>query len=159
MEDENLTPECCPPFDPVPWHEKEFTWDYKIFIKTKVFCIFNMPVNFGGKMRKLLPMIEKAGAAMPDAMVLSEQTSMWNMNLMIAVDKAVPGIENITLSGRFLSQVFEGSFNQTGKWCRDFAGFVKGKGFEIKKMYMWYTTCPKCARKYGKNYVVLFGEI
>jgi hypothetical protein len=24
---------------------------------------------------------------------------------------------------------------------------------------MWYTTCPKCAKKYGKNYVVILAEI
>ncbi|MEI6680215.1 MAG: hydrolase [Mariniphaga sp.] len=22
-------------------------------------------------------------------------------------------------------------------------------------MYMWYTTCSKCAKKHGKNYVVI----
>jgi len=25
---------------------------------------------------------------------------------------------------------------------------------KIEKMYMWYTTCPECAKKYGKNYIV-----
>ena len=29
----------------------------------------------------------------------------------------------------------------------------------IGKWYMWYTTCPKCAKKYGKNYVVIVGQI
>jgi len=24
---------------------------------------------------------------------------------------------------------------------------------------MWYTTCPKCAKKYGKNYVVIIAEV
>ncbi|MCK7469725.1 MAG: 60S ribosomal export protein NMD3 [Desulfomicrobium escambiense] len=24
---------------------------------------------------------------------------------------------------------------------------------------MWYTTCPKCAKKYGKNYVAIVGAI
>ncbi|WP_369688185.1 hydrolase [Anaerophaga thermohalophila] len=23
---------------------------------------------------------------------------------------------------------------------------------------MWYTTCPKCAKKYGKNYVAIVGQ-
>jgi hypothetical protein len=26
-------------------------------------------------------------------------------------------------------------------------------------MYMWYTTCPKCAKKYGKNYVTIIAQI
>jgi len=29
----------------------------------------------------------------------------------------------------------------------------------VKKQYMWYTTCPKCAQKWGKNYVVIVGQI
>jgi len=24
---------------------------------------------------------------------------------------------------------------------------------------MWYTTCPKCAKVYGKNYVVTIAEV
>ncbi len=158
MNAENHTQECCPPFDPALWDEKELTWSNRIFIKTRVFCIFNMPVNFGGKMRKLIPMIDQAGATMLDAMALSDHTSMWNMNLLIAVDKAVPGIANVTLSGRFLFKVYEGPFQNTGRWCKDFSAWLKEKGKSTKKWYMWYTTCPKCAKKYGKNYVVIIGE-
>ncbi|HZH72463.1 MAG TPA: hydrolase [Mariniphaga sp.] len=24
---------------------------------------------------------------------------------------------------------------------------------------MWYTTCPKCAKKYGRNFVVIVGKV
>jgi hypothetical protein len=84
---------------------------------------------------------------------------MWNMDLYLAVDREIPGAENVTLTGKFLSKVYEGAFKDTGKWCKDFADFAKNKGKEIKKTYMWYTTCPKCAKKYGKNYVVMVGEV
>ncbi|MFA6436615.1 MAG: hydrolase [Candidatus Paceibacterota bacterium] len=33
------------------------------------------------------------------------------------------------------------------------------KGKIKKKWYMWYTTCPKCAKVYGKNHVVIVGEV
>ncbi len=36
---------------------------------------------------------------------------------------------------------------------------VKTKGFALKKLYFSYTTCPACAKAYGKNYVVLFAKI
>jgi NMD protein affecting ribosome stability and mRNA decay len=26
------------------------------------------------------------------------------------------------------------------------------------EMYFFYTTCPKCARKYGKNYVAILAQ-
>ncbi len=159
METESISEECCPPFDPQLWDNKEFLWDNKLFIKTKVFCLFNMPLNFGGKMRKLLPLIEKAGAVMEDGMVLAEQTSMWNMNLFVAVNKGVSGIENVALKGRFVSKVYEGSYREMGKWIKDFAAFLKEKDYETGKWYQWYTACPKCAKKYGKNYVVFITSI
>ena len=81
------------------------------------------------------------------------------MNLYLAVDKEILGVENMTLSGKFLSQVYEGPFQDTGKWCKDFEQFAQSKNMAISKLYMWYTTCPKCAKKYGKNYVVIVAQV
>jgi hypothetical protein len=81
------------------------------------------------------------------------------MNVYLAVDKQIPGAENMTLSGKFLSKVYEGPFQDTGKWCTDFEQFSASKGMTISKWYMWYTTCPKCAKKYGKNYVVIIAQV
>ncbi len=151
--------ECCPKFDPIPWDGKEFEWDNKRFIKDKVFTIFYMPMNFGKVITELNKKVAKANANVSDWLCLSDHTSKWNMDLYLAVDKEIPDAENVTLSGKFLSKVYEGDFKNTGNWCKDFDVYAKNKGKEIKKMYMWYTTCPKCAKKYGKNYVVIVAEI
>lgn len=45
------------------------------------------------------------------------------MDLYLAIDKEIPGEENITLSGKFLSKVYEDPFQDTGKWCKDFEQF------------------------------------
>lgn len=148
-------PECCPEFDPVPWNDQVFTWDNKKFVKDKVFTCFYMPMNFGRVMKRLDEKISAADATMPDYLCLSDHTSKWNMDLYLAVDKDVVGVENTTLSGKFYSYVYEGPFKDTGKWCKDFEEKAQAKGFTIKKWYMWYTTCPKCAKKYGKNYVII----
>jgi len=150
---------CCPEFDPAPWDGKVFEWENKKFIKDKVFTFLFMPVNFGAVITRMNKQIEKAGAKVPDWMCLSDHNSKWNMDLYLAVDKEVSGAENVTLSGKFLSKVYEGNFKDTGKWCEDFKEYAKGKGMKIKKWYMWYTTCPKCAKVYGKNHVVIVGEI
>jgi len=42
---------------------------------------------------------------------------------------------------------------------KDFKVSAKAKGITLKKTYMCYTTCPKCAKKYVKNYVVVIGQI
>jgi hypothetical protein len=153
-----MEPECCPKFNPEPWDGKTFEWKDKRFVKDKVFTLFYMPMNFGSVMTRLIKKTDDAGAKIPDWLCLSEHTSMWNMDLYLAVDKEIPGAENKSISGRFLSKVYEGPFSDTGKWIKDFSGYAKGKGVQLGKMYMWYTTCPGCAKKYGKNHVVIISE-
>jgi hypothetical protein len=150
---------CCPQFDPTLWHDKTIEWKEKRFIKGKAVTLLFMPLNFGSTMRRLMGQIEGAGASVPDWLTLSDHTSRWNMDVYVAVDREIPGAENATLSGRFFSKVYEGPFKDTAAWCKDFEAVVAEKDVAIQKQYMWYTTCPKCAKKYGKNYVVIVGEI
>ena len=77
----------------------------------------------------------------------------------IDVAKDVPNAQMAKLSGTFLTKVFEGPYQNAGKWAVEMKEYVKNKGKELKKMYFSYTTCPKCAKAYGKNYVVLFAQI
>ncbi len=37
--------------------------------------------------------------------------------------------------------------------------FASARGKKIKKLYFHYTTRPKCAKKYGKNYVVILAQV
>ena len=151
--------ECCPKFDPTPWDGKLFEWDNKMFVKQKVSTFFHMPLNFSSVMKTLDEKARNAQVVIPNGMCLSDHTSRWNMNVYLAVDKAIPGEENTTLSGRFFSKVYEGSFQDTGRWCKDFEQVASSKELKISRWYMWYTTCPKCAKKYGKNYVVIIAQV
>lgn len=160
METYDPKKDCCPKFDPAPWDGKTFTWQGKKFIKGRVACAFNIPLTFGSAMKKLQAQVDKASATMLDYLALSDHTSKWSMDLYVAVDKDVPGAHNVSVSGTFLCKVYEGKFQDTGKWCADFAEYAKQQGYAtIQKWYMWYTTCPKCATKYGKNYVAIFGQV
>jgi len=150
---------CCPEFNPSPWDDKLFEWKDKTFIKDKVCTLFYMPINFGRVMKRLDSKIKAAGATMADWVCLSDHTSKWNMDLYLAVDKVVPDAENVTMSGKYYSKVYEGPFRETEKWCKDFEYITATKGYIIKKWYVWYTTCPKCAKKYGENYVVVLGQV
>jgi hypothetical protein len=149
---------CCPEFDPAPWDGQTFEWHDKRFIKGRVFTLFFMPLRFGSLMRRLMGLVETAGAETPDYLALSDHTSPWNMDVYLAVDRTIPGAENTTLSGTFVSKVYEGPFQKTKEWMKDFESVTAAQGLAIDKTYMWYTTCPKCAKKYGKNYVVIVGR-
>jgi len=150
---------CCPPFDPTLWDNKVVEWDQKLFIKDKVKTFFFMPINFGGVMKRMMKKVETSNTEIPDYLCLSDHTSKWNMDIYLAVDKKIQDTENVTLSGKYFCKVFEGHFSDTERWGKEFDAMVKLKGYTIEKLYMWYTTCPKCAKKYGKNYVVFVGEI
>jgi len=150
---------CCPKFEPEPWDGKTHTWTDKQFIKDRVFTLFYIPMNFGGVMRRLDKKVRQAGGAMPENLCLADHTSKWNMDVYLAVDREIPEADNVTLSGEFYSKVYEGPYRETRKWCDDFGAHVKDNGLAIEKWRMWYTTCPKCAKKHGKNYVVIVGQV
>jgi hypothetical protein len=150
---------CCPRFDPEPWDQKAFDWKEKRFVKESVFTLFYMPVNFGSVMKKLDKQVRSAGGTILGGLCLSDHTSKWNMDVYVAVDREVPGAQNTSLSGRFASKVYEGSFKETGTWCKDFEQYAGSQALKIRKWYMWYTTCPRCAKKYGKNYVAVLAEV
>jgi hypothetical protein len=63
------------------------------------------------------------------------------------------------VSGTFLTKTFEGPYSNTGKWVGEMKAYVKSEGKELKKLYFFYTTCPKCAKVYGKNYTVILATI
>lgn len=159
MNEEKKDQECCPKFEPAQWDGMIFEWDNKKFIKDHVCTVFYMPLNFGKAMRRLNAKVDQAGATVPGWLCLSDHTSGWNMDLYLAVDREVPGAENLTLSGKYFSKCYEGPFRDTGKWIAGFKTEILNRGFDCGKFYLWYTTCPKCARKYGKNWVVVIGRI
>ena len=84
---------------------------------------------------------------------------MWGADLYLEVAKEVPGAKMASISGTFLAQAYEGPYRDISKWIADMKKRVEAKGKALKKLYFYYTTCPKCAKKYGKNYVVLFAQV
>jgi hypothetical protein len=150
---------CCPKFDAEPWNEKEIVWQDKLFIKDRVKSIFRIPLNFGSIMNKNMKLIESSGAKCPDNIVITDENSLWGADVYIAVDKEIPGAATGKISGNFLTKVFEGPYSSVGKWIKEMQSYVASKGKSVSGFYFWYTTCPKCAKKYGKNYIVIFARI
>ena len=150
---------CCEPFNSKPWQDKEIKWQDRLFVKDHVTSFLHIPLNMGQKVVKNMRLIEKAKAKAPQQLMLTDEKSLWGSDIYIDVSKEVPGAQMATLSGTFLTKVFEGPFQDAGKWAEEMKKYVSDKGKKLKKMYFSYTTCPKCAKAYGKNYVVLFAQI
>jgi len=150
---------CCPKFNPEPWDGKDITWKDKLFLKDHVRSLFHIPLNFGSVMKKNMALIKAAGAQTEDMVVLSDENSLWSADVYIAIAKDVPNSQIVKLSGTYLCRVFEGPYSQMGKWIKEMTQYVKDKSKQIGKLYFYYTTCPKCAKKYGKNYVVIMAQV
>jgi len=150
---------CCPRFNPEPWDEKEISWQDKLFVKDHVRSFLHIPLNFGKVMVRNMERIKEAGALAPEPLMLSDEKSLWGADIYIAVGKEVPGAELERISGTFLTKVFEGPYKDAARWVREMKDYVQSKGREIKKMYSFYTTCPKCAKAYGKNYTVMLAMV
>ncbi|MCU0613144.1 MAG: hypothetical protein MUE60_15330 [Candidatus Eisenbacteria bacterium] len=151
--------ECCPQFDPKPWEGTTHTWEGKRFVKDRVIGLFHIPLNFGAVMRRNVEAIEAAGATSESMVVLSDENSLWGSDVYIEVGKDVPNATMATISGTFVSQVFEGPYKNMRNWIAEMNAFVTAQGKSIGKLYFYYTTCPKCAKKYGKNYVVILARV
>jgi len=150
---------CCPRFNPEPWDEKEVTFQDQLFLKDYVRSFLHIPLNMGRVMAKNMNRIQEAGALVPEPLVLSDEKSLWGSNIYISASKEVPGAEMTRVTGTFLTKVFEGSYSNTGKWVGEMNAYVKSEGKELKNLYFFYTTCPACAKVYGKNYTVLLAAV
>jgi len=75
------------------------------------------------------------------------------------VDKEIPGVETVRLDGTFLTRVFEGPFRNAGRWIEEMNEHLAAQGRRPRKIYFFYATCPKCAKHFGRNQVVLFAQV
>ena len=151
---------CCPRFNPQGWDDQELHFKDKLFVKAKTRSIFHIPLNMGTVYPNTFKAIEKAGAQdMDNLIVLSRDLSAWQGEHLFSVTKDVPDQEMLRMSGDFLTKVFEGPYKNAPKWEQEMGDFVKSKGKKVVKTYFFYTTCPKCAKYYGENYVVAVSEV
>lgn len=150
---------CCPRFDPGPWDDKEVVFEDKRFVKDRVRSFLHVPLNFGQVMVRNMERIQAADALASPPIVLSDENSLWGADVYIAVSKDVPDTEMAAISGTFLSRTFEGPYKDICQWVRQMKDYVASKEKAMRKLYFFYTTCPKCAKAYGKNYVVLLAKV
>lgn len=150
---------CCAKLDRAMWDEKTFEWKDKQFLKDHIRAFLHVPLNFGSIISRDHAAIEQAAAYPEQPFWLTEEVSPWGSDVYVAVDRDVPNARMTTLSGQFMTKVFEGPYRNIGKWIAAMDQYVAGKGRRMEKTYFFYATCPKCTKHYGKNEVVLFAQV
>ncbi|MFH2062581.1 MAG: hydrolase [bacterium] len=150
---------CCSRLDPSLWDEREFTWQDKPFLRERVISFLHMPLNMGAAFRRGFAQLERAGAMPVQPFWLSDERSAWGADLLLEMDGRVEGVEPVRLSGQFVSKVFSGPYSQIRNWIGEMEKFAAGRNRKIDKLYFHYAYCPKCAKQYGQNYVVLIARV
>ena len=151
---------CCPKFNPEGWDDQELHFKDKKFIRATTRSAMHIPVNMGSVFARVQQHVQEAKAYdSDDLIVLSHDLSPWKTEHLFSVSRDVADEEMTTLNGDYFTKVFEGPYREVKNWFAEMEEAAHSKGTEPKKVYFFYTTCPKCAKVYGKNYVVGVVEV
>jgi len=163
MNNETKDKVCCPKFDVTKWNEKTYEWNNKHFIKESIPTFFHIPFPpmIGKKITKMWKMVEesKKGDPLEDTLLLFTDPHPFKSELYLSVNGDVPNANNVQISGTFEGKVFDGPYNAIPKFIKEMNEYLAKKDKKAKKYYVHYAYCPGCAKKYGKNHMILFAEV
>jgi hypothetical protein len=159
--------QCCPEFYPKNWDKKTFNWNNKLFIKESMPTLFHIPFPpmIGKKLTKMMILATSANkidSKKDEVLVLFQDPSAFKSNIYFSVTGDVPGANNVQISGVFIARVDDGPYNAVPKFIKDMNIYLEKEGRKVPKddeYYVHYTYCPKCEKKYGHNYMILFAKV
>ena len=152
---------CCPVPNIKAWDKQEVQFDNRHFIRMYTRSFFYMPINMSSVMTRLSDVVRHSEMSLSpeQTMRLSRDLSPWKAEQLYSVAGPVEGADNVTINGTFLTMVFEGPYKDVPKWHQTLLNFAKEKDRSVINTYFFYTTCPKCAKHYGKNYTIGLVEV
>lgn len=151
---------CCPRFDPSGWDGRHLHFDNKPFVRARTRSLLHVPVDMGRVFARVQGHIEDAGAQCPDEyLVLSRDLSATQSEHLFSVAGPVADEEMTTLSGDYITRVFEGPYSKAPDWIHEMEVAARAGGYAVGRIYMFYSACPKCACAYGENYVIGVAQI
>jgi len=150
---------CCPKFDPAQWDGLELHFRDKPFVRAQTRDFFHIPLNMRGIHKRTLKAIQRVRADDYEYVVLSDDSAKWQGEHFFNVKEEVPGADNVKLTGDYITHVFEGPYRDVPKWAAEMEKLVQGRHKRMTKLYFYYTACPKCAKRLGKNYVVGIAQV
>lgn len=154
---------CCPDLNTEYWENKEHNWENKKFITDSMRTLFHMPFPWviGKKLMKLWSQAQNSCAELEnkeDTLFLFNDPSAFKSNIFLTVKNDVKDARNTTISGNFISKVYDGPYKDVPKFMKQMKSTLKKQGKEVKDFYIHYAYCPKCSKEYGHNYMVLFAK-
>jgi hypothetical protein len=146
---------CCARFNPVGWDGQRLHFEAKRFVRATTRSLLHVPLNMGSVFTRVQAHLAAAGATdLAQMLVLSRDPSAFTGEHLFAVTADVPEEEMTTLTGDFLTKTFEGPYSQVRNWHSTMQSAAREAGYEPGEVWFFYTTCPNCAKAYGRNPVV-----
>lgn len=146
---------CCPRFNPAGWDGVDLHFRDKPFVRAHTMSAMHIPLNMGRVFSRVQGHLDAHHATDPaHYIVLSRDLSPWTSEHLFAVTADVPEEETVTISGDFLTRVFDGPYSEAKDWHGQMLQLARDAGHDPGPVWFFYTTCPKCAKAYGQNYVV-----
>jgi hypothetical protein len=154
---------CCPVFDPEPWDRKTWEWQDKLFLKDSLKTFFHIPSSktIGKVVGRMWNLVQDAGAApeMKDFILMCTDPTPFHSDYYMNLTREIPGANMVRMTGTFYTRVFDGPYNAVPKWIRQLKVDAADQGVRFTEYYVYFTTCPKCAKEYGHNYAVAFARV
>lgn len=150
---------CCARLDPEAWDARRFQWTARPFLRDRVRSFLHVPLNFASVVTRAHEAVEAAEAYPKRPFWLTHQVSPWASDFLIALDHEVPSTRVERLSGSYLTRMFVGPYRHVRAWIQEMDRYVLAQGFRMRRALFYYGQCPRCARHYGENQVVLFAEL
>jgi hypothetical protein len=151
---------CCPVFHPEHYDNKIFDLGEYTFIKDSTLSFMYIPLNMDRVFTRVMRSINEAKQAYTDRyLILSRDVNPFKSNHYFLVKGEVKGYATETISGQYYAKVYDGDFKEISNWIQDFKQVLANQGKSLNELFVFYTTCPNCAKIYHHNYVVLFGKL
>lgn len=146
---------CCAVPNIAEWDQQEYVFNDRLFVRMHTRSFLFVPLNMTKIMAALQQVAAHAGAELPpqQVMILSRDISPWKAEQLYGVSKPIPNADMVILNGTYITKVFEGPYKDARKWAQAMHSFAASRSQQITDLYFDYTTCPKCAKRSGKNYV------
>jgi hypothetical protein len=120
------------------------------------------PPMIGKKITKMLKMSEDSNmtpANKTNMLILFTDPTPFKSEIYLSIKGTIPNANNATISGTFISRVFEGGYTAIPKFIKQMNEYLADENKKAKTYYTHYAYCPGCAKKYGHNYVILFAQV
>ena len=159
----NESPVCCPKFNPEKWDKQTYVWESKKFIKDSMATFLHLPwpPTINKKITKLCQLVDGTDLAdnKEEALLLFRDPSAFKSEIYLSVKGIVPNADNVTISGTFVARVFSGAYRDVPKFIGEMNTYLATTSQVATDYYIHYAYCPKCAAKYGDNYMIIFARV